>query len=130
MNTMNLDPRKSLTPEELTPPYRPLPERLRDDPVLALVREEVPKLYGDRLKRLVLYGSRARGDEHEESDYDVLILVTGEIDWKFERELLRPLDHRIMRASSAHVSFKVMPDNAFCQRTGFMWNVRQEALDL
>jgi predicted nucleotidyltransferase len=130
MNTMNLDPRKNLTPEELTPPHRPLPERLRNDPVLALIREEVPKLYGDRLKRLMLYGSRARGDEHEESDYDILVLVSGEIDWTTEFDRHWPLDKRIMDEFRALASFKVMPENAFCQRTGFMWNVRQEALDI
>jgi hypothetical protein len=48
MNTMNLDPRKNLTPEALTPPHRPLPERLRNDPVLALIREEVPKRHGEK----------------------------------------------------------------------------------
>lgn len=130
MNTMNLDPRKDLTPEELTPPHRPLPERLRNDPVLTLIREEVPKLYGDRLKRLMLYGSRARGDEHEESDYDILVLVSGDLNWKVEFDRLRPLDHRILLELRSIVSFRVMPEDAFCQRTGFMWNVRQEALDI
>ena len=31
--------------------------------------------YGGRLRELVLYGSRARGDAHEESDIDVLVVI-------------------------------------------------------
>jgi uncharacterized protein len=31
--------------------------------------------FGDRLERVVIFGSRARGDVHEESDIDVLVLV-------------------------------------------------------
>ncbi len=30
---------------------------------------------GPRLQRLLLFGSRARGDAHEGSDYDILIVV-------------------------------------------------------
>jgi uncharacterized protein len=130
MNAMNLDPRKNLTPKELTPPHRPLPERLRTDPVLAVIREEVPKLYGYRLKRLMLYGSRARGDGHAESDYDILVLLSGDLDRKIEFERLRSIHHRILAEFQSMVSFRTMPEDAFCQRTGFMWNVRQEALDI
>lgn len=36
---------------------------------------------------LILYGSRARGEAREDSDYDLLILVDGEVDWKTERQV-------------------------------------------
>jgi hypothetical protein len=32
-------------------------------------------MYGDRIERLVLFGSRARGDPRVESDYDVSPLM-------------------------------------------------------
>jgi predicted nucleotidyltransferase len=31
--------------------------------------------YGDRLRELVLFGSHARGDAHEESDVDLLVVI-------------------------------------------------------
>lgn len=34
---------------------------------------------------VILYGSRARGDEHQESDWDLLILVDSETDLDYER---------------------------------------------
>ena len=35
------------------------------------------ELYGERLNRLVLYGSQARGDKDEGSDIDVLVVLKG-----------------------------------------------------
>jgi predicted nucleotidyltransferase len=44
-------------------------------------------LLGDRLVRVVLFGSRARGDYGRESDFDIAILVRG---------LTRELKHEIL----------------------------------
>jgi predicted nucleotidyltransferase len=35
----------------------------------------IETIYGDRLARVVLYGSRARGDAHPDSDYDVAVFI-------------------------------------------------------
>ena len=52
----------------------------------ALTGEFVQRMqqhYGDRLARVVLYGSYARGDFHEESDVDLMVLRDEKIsDWK------------------------------------------------
>ena len=34
---------------------------------------------------VILYGSRARGDEHPDSDWDILILVNSKTDLDYER---------------------------------------------
>lgn len=46
-------------------------ERAALDALIAFVSER----FGDRLRELALFGSRARGDAHEESDVDVLVVV-------------------------------------------------------
>jgi antitoxin ChpS len=43
---------------------------------LTSLRERVAERFGDRAK-LVLFGSRARGEGHEESDLDVLVWLDG-----------------------------------------------------
>jgi predicted nucleotidyltransferase len=40
---------------------------------------QLTALYGERLVHLVLFGSQARGDAHEESDVDLLIVLEGEV---------------------------------------------------
>ena len=37
-------------------------------------------IYNERLDRLVLYGSQARGDAQSQSDIDVLVVLHGEVD--------------------------------------------------
>src|SRR3954447_5283136 len=39
------------------------------------VAAELSSLYGDRLKRVLLFGSWARGDAHPESDVDLLVVL-------------------------------------------------------
>lgn len=43
--------------------------------VVNTVADESSKLFGDRLKNVILYGSYARGDNDDESDIDVMIMV-------------------------------------------------------
>jgi hypothetical protein len=43
------------------------------DPVLKRFRMALEALYGDRIERVGLFGSRARGEAREESDYDVAV---------------------------------------------------------
>lgn len=42
-------------------------------------RAEIGKLYGDRLKKIILYGSWARGTATEKSDIDLVIVLGEEI---------------------------------------------------
>ncbi len=48
--------------------------------------KEVSKLLGDKLVRVVLFGSVARGEERENSDIDVLIIVRGD-SWKIQQDV-------------------------------------------
>jgi len=105
------------------------------DPVLARIKRDLEALYGPKLKRVLLYGSRARGDFHEDSDYDVLVVLEEPFNRWDETMRLAGLSDRILRASmdwdeAAIVSFKPMSEEDTKRRTGFMHNVRNEGLDL
>jgi len=51
----------------------------RTERVLAELRRRFERLYGRRLVRMVLYGSRARGEDGEGSDIDVLVVLDGDV---------------------------------------------------
>lgn len=38
-------------------------------------RDDVRTEFGERVRDMRLYGSKARGDDHEESDIDILVLL-------------------------------------------------------
>ena len=47
----------------------------KEKEVIKRFKAEVAKVLGDRLDRVVLFGSRARGDAEEDSDFDFLVIV-------------------------------------------------------
>jgi uncharacterized protein len=45
------------------------------DPILNRFRAALDEIYGERIERVVLFGSRARGDARPDSDYDVAVFL-------------------------------------------------------
>ncbi|MGD2092319.1 MAG: nucleotidyltransferase domain-containing protein [Candidatus Aminicenantes bacterium] len=43
--------------------------------ILHDAKEEIQQLFGDKLRRLILYGSYARNEQEPESDIDIMIMV-------------------------------------------------------
>ncbi len=53
---------------------------------LSELRRRFEALYGDRLVKLILYGSQARGDARPWSDIDLVVVLEGEVsDWEESR---------------------------------------------
>jgi predicted nucleotidyltransferase len=51
------------------------------DQILREFREKAEKLYGSRLKNIILYGSYARGQANDEdSDIDLAVVLAGAVD--------------------------------------------------
>ena len=51
----------------------------KSNTVLSELRGKLEARYGDRLARLVLFGSQARGDAEAGSDIDVLVVLRGNV---------------------------------------------------
>ena len=43
--------------------------------------------FADDLKDIVLFGSQINERSHNDSDFDILIILTKKADWKIEREI-------------------------------------------
>ena len=47
--------------------------------ILGELRRRLIGIYGDRLLKMLLYGSHARGDARPDSDIDVMVILRGEV---------------------------------------------------
>ncbi len=47
--------------------------------ILSTLRARFEALYGERLYKMLLYGSQARGDSEDGSDIDVMVVLEGEV---------------------------------------------------
>ena len=76
--------------------------------VIGEFRERLQTWYGDRLNKLILYGSYARGDFHDESDVDLLIVLNDaelskikEINSLVDLKLDLMIDHSVLLSTKA-----------------------------
>jgi predicted nucleotidyltransferase len=49
--------------------------------ILRTLRQKLAQTLGDQLERVVLYGSRARGEARPDSDIDVLVVVKSDVNY-------------------------------------------------
>jgi predicted nucleotidyltransferase len=103
---------------------------MTDDPVLARLRKALDEMYGNRLERVVLFGSRARGDAHAESDYDVAVFLRDMADRGPELHRLADLSTDIIGETGEFVHAMPYPAGAYNERTPLMREIRLEGIDL
>lgn len=104
-------------------------EAITDDPVLRRLREGLNELYGDRIERVVLFGSRARGDEAEDSDYDVAVFLHDLTDRWQELHRLADLRVLLLGETNAFVDVKAYRAGSYLDRTSLMREIRLDGLD-
>ena len=103
---------------------------LLDDPILKRVRGALNAMYGDRIERVDLYGSRARGDAREDSDYDIAVFLRDLTDYWAEAERLADLGTEILSDASEVVHAMPFPAGAWRKRTPLMHEIRDDGVDL
>jgi len=80
---------------------------------------------------VMLYGSRARGEAREDSDYDLLVLVDQEPDMELERAIvdrLVPLEVRTGKVLTVLVYSRSQWDSALYRAMPFHKNVTREGV--
>jgi predicted nucleotidyltransferase len=104
--------------------------RASDDAVLGRFRAALERLYGERLERVVLYGSRARGDHRPDSDYDIAVFIESPGTFYEENRRLAALTTQIFLETNADISAIPFRAGAYRERTGFMRELREDGIDI
>ena len=104
-----------------------MPAKIRK--ILKKFKRELAMIYGERLDSVILFGSRARGDERADSDIDLLIVLKGDFDYI---EMLKRSDDLAASHSLENdvvISRAFASDKEFKERqTPFLMNVRREGI--
>ena len=100
------------------------------DPILKRLRAALDRLYGDRIERVVLFGSRARGDAREDSDYDVAVFLKSLADRWQEVDRIVPLVTDILYEDGAFIHAMPHRAGSYRDRTSLMREIRREGIDL
>jgi predicted nucleotidyltransferase len=103
---------------------------LVDDPILRRFRAALDVLYGDRIERVVLFGSRARGDARDDSDYDVAVFLKGLVDRWQEVDRIVPVVTDILYEDGAFIHAMPYRAGSYADRTALMREIRREGIDL
>jgi uncharacterized protein (UPF0332 family)/predicted nucleotidyltransferase len=100
------------------------------DPVLRRFCAALDEIYGDRIERIVLYGSRARGEAHAESDYDVAVFLKNLTDLREERRRLVNLESELLDETGEDIQAIPFPAGSYGARTPLMHEIRLDGIDL
>lgn len=104
--------------------YEPKERQILDE-----VTAVLHKHYRERLSRVVLFGSRARREHQPDSDYDILVVLHGELDARAERKSLTGLMIPIDLANDAVIFCHAVPEKRFiAEKSALMMNVRAEGV--
>ena len=107
-----------------------LEPRIAEDPVLIRFRAALDAMFGARLERAVLYGSRARGDHQPDSDYDVAVFLHGFVSRWEEIGRLVPVVTDILYDHEEFIHAMPYRAGAYRHETPMMQEIRADGVDL
>jgi predicted nucleotidyltransferase len=97
--------------------------------VLAELRRRLEELHGDRLVRLVLFGSQARGEAAPDSDIDVLVVLKGPVEPSREIHRASPVTAAVSLKHDVVISCAYVSEERYDAGRGpLLWNVRADGV--
>ena len=97
--------------------------------LLSEFKREAQQLYGDRLKGVYLYGSRARGEAEPDADVDVLIILDDWSNYAEEVDRTGEIGSRLSLAYDLSISQVFVRERDWLRgKTPFLLNAREDAI--
>ncbi len=104
--------------------------RLQSDPIINEFSQRLRSLLGNHLKKVILFGSRARGDNNIYSDYDFLIVVENRNSEM--KEKITDICVDLLNKYDALVSFLLYSEDEWIRKKNFPigLNIKKEGVEL
>lgn len=100
-------------------------------PILNELKQELQELYGDRLVKLILFGSHARGEANPDSDIDLLAVLKSPVSQVQEISYMSELCVKILLDHDELVSIIPMSEDRFnAKDVALLRNIQREGIEL
>ncbi|NUN63400.1 nucleotidyltransferase domain-containing protein [Pseudanabaena biceps] len=100
-------------------------------PILNELKRELQDLYGDRLVKLILFGSHARGEANPDSDIDLLAILKSPVSQVQEISYMSNLRVKILLDYDELVSIIPMSEDRFnAKDVALLRNIEREGIEL
>jgi uncharacterized protein len=97
--------------------------------ILSLLRTQLEQQYQERLDRVILFGSQARGEATEDSDIDVLIVLDGPVNASVEIQQTSEFVAQLCLEHNVLISRFFMARSRFeTENTPLLRNIRREGI--
>lgn len=99
--------------------------------IITEFHQALENLYGDKLIKLVLYGSQARGEATEDSDIDIMVVLKSPVSPGDEIFYMGEVKNQINLKYDQFISvFPISEEDFFRKNTPLLDNVRREGVVL
>lgn len=99
--------------------------------ILSELKNGLVKLYGEQLIDVLLYGSHARGEQREDSDIDIAVILRGDINPFKEIDKITEFSYDISLKYSTLLSIHPISEKDYIYRNSpFILNIREEGISI
>ncbi|MCX6045277.1 MAG: nucleotidyltransferase domain-containing protein [Chloroflexi bacterium] len=97
--------------------------------LLGILRESFQAIFGEQFDRMLLFGSRARGDARADSDIDLLVVLRDEFDYGMAIAHTSEIVARLSLENDLVISRSFVAKKRFEQeKSPFLLNVQREGM--
>ncbi len=93
---------------------------------LKIIRDEIEK-EGMKVLKIILFGSRARGDFREDSDWDLLVVIDRDITFSHKREILGNIYKMLAKVEGASYEVIIISQRKFDELKNYVGTLMYEA---
>lgn len=99
--------------------------------IVQQLKSSLAAFYGSRLRRVIVYGSQARGDADPDSDIDVLVILSGPVQPAAEIAHTGEIVADLSLRSNTVIACQFMDEDRYLDRAGpFLRNIRREGVPI
>ena len=98
--------------------------------VLVRYRRRIREALPGRVSKVLLYGSRARGDASPDSDWDIAVFLSGDPPDREDRRVLADAAYDLIVESGEFIQPMVFPLGRWTEESQLMRDIRDQSVEI